>query len=136
MTVSLNPPHLGQVEVQVTARGKRVEIEMKSQNSATKALLESHVADLRHSMHSKDLQLSKIEVHVAKEAFQSQMNGQYSAMNGGSNPFQKSTGEFNQGRSSRTMNTGNAGYRNSEVARSMAYAGRQVWGSGKVDLRI
>jgi flagellar hook-length control protein FliK len=67
MTVHLSPPELGQVEIHVTTRGKRVEVEMKSDNDLTKSAIEAASADLQQSLQSQDLTLSKLEVSVTRE---------------------------------------------------------------------
>ncbi len=67
MTVSLNPPHLGQVEVQVTARGNKIEVAMKSESTHAKSILETHAADLKQSLQSHDLVLSKMDVQVNRD---------------------------------------------------------------------
>ena len=50
MTVALNLPTLGRVEIEVTTRGKNVEIQMKSQSDLAKTALENKLDDLKHSM--------------------------------------------------------------------------------------
>ena len=55
MTVSLNPPDLGQVEIHVTTRGKNVEISMKSEHDFAKSAIESSLGDLKASMEAQDL---------------------------------------------------------------------------------
>ena len=67
MTVSLNPPALGHVEIQVTTRGRNVEIQMRSENNLAKSTLESQLGQLRHSMQVQDLNLSKLEVQVSHD---------------------------------------------------------------------
>ncbi len=70
MTVRLNPPDLGQVEIQVVAKGRRVEVDMTSDNEMTKSLIESQLGDLHKSIQGHDLQLARMEVHVAQDGFQ------------------------------------------------------------------
>jgi flagellar hook-length control protein FliK len=83
MTVSLNPPHLGSLELKVTTKGKNVEVEMLSSSSEAKSILQSKLQDLKSSLHSQDLHLTKIEVNVARDvnskpetAFTQDMNSQ------------------------------------------------------------
>ncbi len=83
MTVSLNPPSLGHVEIQVTTRGKNVEIQMKSQTDFAKSAIESKITDLKHSMQVQDLNLSKMEVHVSREADRSMNGNQFANLNQG-----------------------------------------------------
>ena len=71
MVVSLFPPELGQVDVSVTTRGKRVEIEMATESVAAKSVIESGLSDLKQSMQAQDLFVSKLEVHTAREISQS-----------------------------------------------------------------
>lgn len=85
MKVSLNPPELGQVEVEVTARGKEVQIELKSDSSFGKSVLESRLGELRSSMQSQDLVVQRLEVSIDRELAR-----------GFSNPNQTMTGNWNQ----------------------------------------
>ncbi|MEZ4750112.1 MAG: flagellar hook-length control protein FliK [Bdellovibrionota bacterium] len=67
MTVSLNPEHLGQMEIEVNAKGNRVSVEMISQSHSAKAAIESQLADLRTAMQSQDLILARVQVQVGNE---------------------------------------------------------------------
>lgn len=74
MVVTLDPPDLGRVEIQVTARGKSVQVEMTSDNDSTKNLLESQFEDLRSSLQGQDLTLSKLEVRTDREGLNFNMS--------------------------------------------------------------
>jgi flagellar hook-length control protein FliK len=142
MVVSLNPPELGQVEVQVVAKGKRIEIEMKSDSERTKTLLQNHVSDLKHSMQSHDLVLSKMDVQVARETSQP-TSPEKMAANAGSNQF---SGTFQQsfqersdsgrlamlGGSQSQLSVG----RTVPVLASSGRTGSVSAAAGRVDLRI
>ncbi len=65
MTVSLTPADLGKIEIEVSTKGKRVEISMISENHATKAMLESGLGQLKEALASQDLQLSKSDVRLS-----------------------------------------------------------------------
>ncbi|MCB0417423.1 MAG: flagellar hook-length control protein FliK [Bdellovibrionaceae bacterium] len=67
MTVSLSPEHLGQMEIEVNAKGNRVSVEMISQSHSAKAAIESQLADLRTAMQSQDLILARVQVQVGNE---------------------------------------------------------------------
>lgn len=67
MTVSLNPAHLGQMEIEVNAKGNRVSVEMVSESHAAKAMIESQLADLKTAMQGQDLILSRVQVQVGNE---------------------------------------------------------------------
>jgi len=71
MTVALSPPELGKVEVQVTTRGKRVELKMTSDSSLAKSVLESGLGELRKQLEGQNLQLAHTEVQVSHEHFSS-----------------------------------------------------------------
>lgn len=62
MTVSLSPPELGRVDIKVSTRGNRVEIEMRSENAFAKGLLESSLGELRQSLEQQDLNLARVDV--------------------------------------------------------------------------
>lgn len=67
MTVSLNPPELGQVEIEVSTHGNRVEVSMRPQNEGAKSVLEGQLHELRAAMGSHDLIVSKMEVEAPRE---------------------------------------------------------------------
>ena len=95
MTVALNPPTLGQVEIHVTTRGKNVEISMKSENDFAKSAIEGSLSDLRSSMEAQDLNLTKMEVQVHRD-FDKQVQGDFvSNWVGQDSAFQQSRG-FNR----------------------------------------
>jgi flagellar hook-length control protein FliK len=76
MVVTLNPPHLGEVEISVTTKGKKVEIEMISENSTSKSILESHFSELKNSIQAQDMVVSKFEVSVTKDVDLGSMRSQ------------------------------------------------------------
>jgi len=91
MTVSLTPPDLGQVEIQVVTKGKNVEIKVKSDNDFAKMAIEGQVADLQQSLQNQDVNLSKIEVQVTKEMSPSFLENQFAGFfQSGNNPYQNS----------------------------------------------
>ncbi len=135
MTVSLNPPHLGQVEVQVTARGKNIEIEMKSESTHAKSLLEAHASDLRQSLQTHDLVLSKMEVNVNRDfvphsaKFAGMMNQDTSQNSGGQ------FGNEGQSRFNKSFHeTATVARGSNTFARTGG--GNPSSGDGRVDLRI
>lgn len=65
MTVALTPPELGQIEIEVTTRGKNVEIAMRSDNEGAKRVLEGGMSELKTALMGHDLVLAKSEVKVA-----------------------------------------------------------------------
>ena len=77
MTVTLTPPSLGQVEIQVKARGKNVEIEMKSESDQARMTIEGGMEELKASLQSQDLNLSRMEVQVTREIDPSFMDSQF-----------------------------------------------------------
>jgi len=135
MTVSLNPPHLGQVEVQVTARGKKIEVEMKSESSHAKSLLETHAADLKQSLQTHDLVLSKMEVQVNRDFTPS--SAKFAGMFNQENS-QQSSGGFNGEGQTRFNQPHHETPLVSRGRADFALAGGRggASGNGRVDLRI
>ncbi len=68
MVVSLHPPQLGELQISVTARGKKVEIEISPDNAVTKSLLESSLNQLKQSIQTQDLIVSRIEVNSLRDS--------------------------------------------------------------------
>jgi len=92
MTVALNPPTLGQVEIHVTTRGKNVEISMKSEHDFAKSAIEGSLGDLKASMEAQDLNLTKMEVQVHRD-LDKQIHGDFSSnWVGQDSAFQQSRG--------------------------------------------
>lgn len=138
MTVQLSPADLGRVEIEVTARGKNVEIKMKSENEFAKTALESHMSELKHSMQGADLMLHKVEVTTSKEWDKSQMGGNFSfqeqQQKSQSNEFSR---ESSKDSSSRNFGS-NFNSRSSRTTVMPATAGvtRSSFGGSRVDIRI
>lgn len=65
MSIALNPPELGEVLVEVSARGNKISVEMTSKHDFARAVLETGLNDLRQSLHAQDLIVSKMEVNLA-----------------------------------------------------------------------
>lgn len=136
MTVHLSPPELGQVQIQVTARGKNVEIEMTSDNDLTKSVLEGGLGDLKSSMQAQDLVLNKMEVHVSRES-SSFGDGQFAGFAQGQ-PQQFAHGSMDQ-RQSQSQGRPFAPESNpSSLTRMNAPAAvrQMASSSGRVDIRI
>ncbi len=138
MTITLNPPSLGQVEVKVSTKGKNVEIEMKSTNEFAKTALENHVAELKTSMQAQDLVLQKMEVHVNLDMGDKNMfGGQFSQNQTGGNPYQQNSSGFRE----QSGNTGSS-FKNFGTSQSVAaVSSRNEWKpaasvSGRVDIRV
>lgn len=92
MTLSLTPPELGQVEIEVTTKGRNVEVSVKSDNDFAKAAIESQVADLQQSLQEHDLNLSKMEVQVSREMDPSFLENQFGGFSKQGNFYQQSQG--------------------------------------------
>ena len=144
MTVTLTPPHLGQVEIQVTTRGKKVEIEMKSQSDLAKSVIESKLGDLKQSLQGHDLHLTKVEVNVGQGSPRDPFRpgNSFTSLAGGSQSFQQSQGFANQqSQAGRSFAQGNSP--NSMQARTGSVeshptkmAQRRARTPGRVDIRI
>ena len=98
MTVSLNPPELGQLQIQVQTKGNQVAIEIISESEAARAALEGHVNALRSSLGNQDLVLTRMDVQVNNEPFSQQGSGQ-SFQNMGGSHARDSSGNGEQGNS-------------------------------------
>lgn len=140
MTVRLSPPDLGEVQVEVTTRGNRVEIEMRSESEVTKTVLESRLSDLKNSIQAQDLVLSKMEVHVGRETT-SLRDEAMASFSQGSNafhqPFQQGqTDQGNSARQDRGFESRTAAQHESSVRPMTTARTAASVGSGRVDMRI
>ena len=142
MTVALNPPDLGQVQIHVTTKGKNVEVSMKSENDFAKSAIESSLSDLKASMEAQDLNLTKLEVQVHRDLDKQIQSDFTSTWAGQDSAFQQSRG-FNRDNSpespwrepsgSTPLKSIGASARlggSSSVSRTMSV------GEGRVDIRI
>ena len=142
MIVALNPPTLGQVEIHVTARGKNVEIEMKSENDFAKSAIEGSIGELRSSLEAQDLNLTKLEVQVHRD-LDKQVQGDFnSSWVGQDAAFQQSRG-FNRDNSSESPWREPSGLTSSKtISTSMRLGGissasrAMSVADGRVDIRI
>ncbi len=142
MTIALNPPDLGQVEIHVATRGKNVEISMKSDNDFAKSAIESSLSDLKASMEAQDLNLTKMEVQVDRDLDKQIQNDFASNWVGQDTAFQQSRGftrdnssespwrESSESASLKPIGASSRMGVNSSVSRSMPV------GEGRVDIRI
>lgn len=140
MKVTLSPPELGKVEVEVKAHGNRVEIEMRSQNVGTKSILEQQLGELKNAMLEHDLVLSKVDVQVARETTPSS-DMQFSFTAGHSfAQAQNGSGQWEMGQPSFFSQSSH--HRQPVVSESLpsapsvTSAPRVNSGTGRVDLRI
>lgn len=62
MVVTLQPAELGRIELQVTTRGKKVEIDMISDSELGKTALESSMPQLKESLELQNFELTRAEV--------------------------------------------------------------------------
>lgn len=135
MTVALSPPELGKVEVQITTRGKRVEIKMTSDSSMAKSVLESGLGDLRKQLEGQNLTLGHTEVQVSREHFGSSLQQQTAQQQ-----FSGQHGGFQSSRDERGSQQGSGGFSRGEsrgVERVPTVAARRVASApGRVDVRI
>lgn len=133
MKVTLNPPELGQVEVEVSTKGRQVHVELKSESEMAKTVLESRLGELRNSIQSQDLVVSKLEVNLSSDMgrdsnawlnsqFQQQGQGERQAFSEG-----RHFRQFDQRSSRSEMLTG-------RIATSVAATGRD--GTTRIDVRI
>ena len=82
LTLSLNPPELGGLEIQVTTRGNQVEIHMRPSTELAKSLLEGSAPELIRSLGAQDLVVSRLDVEVRHWA--SSAGTEFAAFGGGS----------------------------------------------------
>jgi len=68
VTVLLDPPDLGKLTIEVTTRGKNVELAIHADSDKTRAALEGGMADLKIAMQGNDLQLTRTEVHASSQS--------------------------------------------------------------------
>jgi len=142
MTVALNPPDLGQVEIHVTTKGKNVEVSMKSDNDFAKSAIESSLNDLKASMEAQDLNLTKLEVQVHRDLDKQIQNDFASNWANQDSAFQQSRG-FNRENSSESPwrePSGSASLKSigasSRMGASSSSSRAMSVGDGRVDIRI
>jgi len=63
----LNPPELGHIEVQVSTKGKKVELKILSATETGKVALESRMFELKSTLESQNLNLEKADVQLASQ---------------------------------------------------------------------
>jgi len=141
MTVSLNPPNLGKIHVEVTAKGNRVEIEMTSDNDGARSLIEGGFQDLKTAIQSQDLVVSRMEVNVSRDM--DRLFGDSHQMMQSHNSFSQeqshgSFGQSSEGRSNAFSSDPNLMNRSdlSKVAPNVAAQRYALANSGRVDIRI
>ncbi len=80
MTLQLDPPEMGKLTIEVTTRGKNVELAIHADSEATRSTIEGGLSDLRLALQTQDLQLTHAEVqHTSESSFGSLHFGQGSS---------------------------------------------------------
>lgn len=98
MTVRLDPPSLGQVEMKVEIHDNRVKAVLMADNHEAKTILENNIQNLKQSLHDNGLKVDEITVTTAgdfkfkNDSFAQNANGQ----NGG-NGGNRNGGGFGNG---------------------------------------
>lgn len=134
MTVSLDPPNLGKVEIKVTTQGNRVEVEMRSESHQAKSALEGHFNELKSAMQSQDLHLAKLDVQVHRDP--TSFAGQsFSGMADGRNAGNAQSGP-NQGQGRFSPESNRRMTVTEPVPQTAVRSASPVRGSSRVDLRI
>jgi len=132
MSVQLNPPHLGHIEIDVVIRGNKVAIEMTSENEAAKSILESQMGDLKRSLMDQDLVLAKAEVNLANTG-----QGLATDLGTNHNAFTRDSFESSDGHQDRSSsNLNSAPIQTVAHARDGLGQTRQFASEGRVDIRI
>ena len=144
ITVSLNPPELGQVEIDVTAKGSNIEVSMRSDNELTKSMIESGMDDLKAALSSHDLVLTKSSVQVDRdmsfddhqfsENFNSSSQENHQGNQEFSNQFFKEFSGNQDESSSRSFFTGRSHRLETDVVGSMSKS--RPLGSSGIDLHV
>lgn len=100
MTLELDPPEMGRLTIEVSTRGKHVEVTIRSDNDQTRAALESSMPDLQQALNSADLQLTHAEVKSGSESSFASLNfgknqggGEQSSGEGRESGFQRQSPE-------------------------------------------
>jgi flagellar hook-length control protein FliK len=138
MTVSLNPPHLGEVTIQVTTRGNKVEVEMSSDRGSTRNLMEQGLPDLIHSIEAQDLVVSKMEIHQTELTDRSLQNDANLASRQGGQFSGGSEGYSRQSENQARSNSFDSIRPSLTASTVSSVQGRMqgASGSGRLDLRI
>ena len=65
--VILEPPHLGEVEMEVVVRGDRVRAVMVAENGEVRQVLKSHAEEIKQVLADQGLRLERIEIRTPEE---------------------------------------------------------------------
>ena len=65
--IVLDPPHLGNVEMDIVLRGDRVSAVMTSENKQVQQILQSHAEEIKQALSDQGFRIDRIEVRHAEE---------------------------------------------------------------------
>ncbi len=126
VTMEIDPPEMGRVTIEVTTRGKHVELSIRSDNHATRVALEDGMADLKTALQSQDLQLTRAEVQTTTPSSYSSLSFGQSNSGGSDQP---SGGERQY-----------SAYQQEEKSYPQHYEARgpvrTTWADGRLDVRV
>ena len=64
MHMTLKPDHLGEIQLRVAMEGNHVNVQMVTERTEVKKLIEQSVHELRHGLAQHDLSMNKLDVSV------------------------------------------------------------------------
>ncbi|MCX7982188.1 MAG: flagellar hook-length control protein FliK [Syntrophales bacterium] len=67
LQILLEPPHLGEVEMEVVVRGDRVRAIMVSENEQVRQVLKNHVEEIKQVLMDQGLKIERVEVRAPEE---------------------------------------------------------------------
>ena len=90
--ITLNPPNLGTVELEVTVRHNRVEVVMIADHSGVQQVLQSHAEDIKSAFQRQDMKIDSFQVFLQDNS------------DGNQQPSNQGTSMHEQGRGSHIRN--------------------------------
>jgi len=86
--MDLHPPDLGRVNVEIRLEDSRLRVALITESPAVKAVMETHIQELRQHLSQNNLHLEQFRVTVAPDfsAFQQSHQGHLQGENGGGQP--------------------------------------------------
>ena len=68
--MTLKPEHLGEIHMHVAMNGQKVDVQMTTEHSEVKKLIEQSVHELRHGLASHNLNMEKLNVSLNDKSAQ------------------------------------------------------------------
>ncbi|MCF8067789.1 MAG: flagellar hook-length control protein FliK [Desulfobacterales bacterium] len=83
ISLKLNPPHLGRIQMNVDNSGGTLKVHIFAENQTAKEIILSHTVDLKHTFAEQGIRLEKVDVQISQDFNQTMANARENGQESG-----------------------------------------------------